>query len=108
MARACLAVIAIACLRNSCAENHPNRRLALVSVSRSARDWSKHTAAKSGLKACPEKERLSSFPFRERSSNRMTGKRILVVDDEAPIRRALRIALTGHGYNVETAADGED
>ena len=38
----------------------------------------------------------------------MSGERILVIDDEAPIRRALRIALAGHGYNVETADDGED
>ena len=36
----------------------------------------------------------------------MTGQRILVVDDEAPIRRALRSALTGHGYAVEVADGG--
>lgn len=36
----------------------------------------------------------------------MTGQRILVVDDEAPIRRALRSALTGHGYEVEVADGG--
>jgi two-component system KDP operon response regulator KdpE len=35
-------------------------------------------------------------------------ERILVVDDEAPIRRALQTALTGHGYQVESAEDGED
>jgi two-component system KDP operon response regulator KdpE len=35
-------------------------------------------------------------------------ERILVIDDEAPIRRALQTALTGHGYQVEVAEDGED
>jgi two-component system KDP operon response regulator KdpE len=35
-------------------------------------------------------------------------ERILVVDDEAPIRRALRASLQGHGYQVESAEDGED
>lgn len=35
-------------------------------------------------------------------------ERILVVDDEAPIRRALQTALTGHGYHVEIAEDGQD
>jgi two-component system, OmpR family, KDP operon response regulator KdpE len=38
----------------------------------------------------------------------MSGERVLIVDDEAPIRRALQIALTGHGYEVELAADGTD
>lgn len=37
----------------------------------------------------------------------MSGERILIVDDEAPIRRALRTALTGHGYAVKLAEDGE-
>ena len=37
----------------------------------------------------------------------MSDERILVVDDEAQIRRALRTALTGHGYRVEVAEDGE-
>jgi two-component system KDP operon response regulator KdpE len=37
----------------------------------------------------------------------MIGTRVLVVDDEAPIRRALRTALTGHGYLVELAEDGD-
>jgi len=36
----------------------------------------------------------------------VSGPRILVVDDEAPIRRALRSALTGHGYDVEVAEGG--
>lgn len=37
----------------------------------------------------------------------MSGARILVVDDEPQIRRALRAALTGHGYEVDVADDGE-
>jgi two-component system KDP operon response regulator KdpE len=37
----------------------------------------------------------------------MTGERVLIVDDEPQIRRALRTALTGHGYAVEVAEDGE-
>ena len=38
----------------------------------------------------------------------MSTGRILVVDDEPHIRRALRIALVGHGYEVEVADDGDD
>jgi two-component system KDP operon response regulator KdpE len=38
----------------------------------------------------------------------VSGERILVVDDEPQIRRALRTALSGHGYQVELAADGEE
>ena len=34
------------------------------------------------------------------------GQRVLVVDDEPQIRRALRTALSGHGYDVELAVDG--
>lgn len=37
----------------------------------------------------------------------MSGERVLVVDDEPQIRRALRIALAGHGYEVATAIDGD-
>jgi two-component system, OmpR family, KDP operon response regulator KdpE len=37
----------------------------------------------------------------------VSGGRILVVDDEPQIRRALRTALTGHGYEVEAAENGE-
>jgi len=37
----------------------------------------------------------------------MTGARVLIVDDEAQIRRALRTGLTGHGFAVEVAEDGE-
>lgn len=36
----------------------------------------------------------------------MSGERVLVVDDEPQIRRALRSALTAHGYSVATAEDG--
>ena len=36
----------------------------------------------------------------------MSSGRILVVDDEERIRRALRVALSGHGYAVDVAVDG--
>ena len=36
----------------------------------------------------------------------MSGERVLVVDDEPQIRRALRSALDAHGYVVAVAADG--
>jgi two-component system KDP operon response regulator KdpE len=36
----------------------------------------------------------------------VSGERVLVVDDEPQIRRALRTALAAHGYVVEVAADG--
>jgi len=36
----------------------------------------------------------------------VSGGRILVVDDEERIRRALRAALSGHGYAVDVAVDG--
>jgi two-component system, OmpR family, KDP operon response regulator KdpE len=36
------------------------------------------------------------------------GRNILVVDDEPQITRVLRTALAGHGYNVRTAADGDE
>jgi two-component system KDP operon response regulator KdpE len=38
----------------------------------------------------------------------VAGERILVVDDEPQIRRALRTALAGHGYDVTVAEDGRD
>ena len=38
----------------------------------------------------------------------MSGERVLVVDEQPQIRRALRTALTGHGYDVEVASDGEE
>ncbi|MFT4039078.1 MAG: response regulator [Thermomicrobiales bacterium] len=34
------------------------------------------------------------------------GARVLIIDDEPQIRRALQTALTAHGYTVETAEDG--
>jgi len=37
-----------------------------------------------------------------------TGQRILVVDDEAPIRRYLRAALSAQGFSVYEAANGEE
>jgi len=37
----------------------------------------------------------------------MTGARILVVDDETQLRRALKRSLEGHGYAVREAEDGE-
>lgn len=42
------------------------------------------------------------------ASSSHAGGRILVVDDEPQIRRALRTALTAHGFEVETAEDGDD
>jgi two-component system KDP operon response regulator KdpE len=38
----------------------------------------------------------------------MSGERVLIVDDEPQIRRALRSALDAHGYKVATAADGRE
>jgi two-component system KDP operon response regulator KdpE len=37
----------------------------------------------------------------------MSGQRVLVVDDEAPIRRALEANLRARGYEVDLAATGE-
>jgi two-component system, OmpR family, KDP operon response regulator KdpE len=38
----------------------------------------------------------------------MSGPRILVVDDETQLRRALRRSLEGYGYDVREAEDGAD
>ncbi len=38
----------------------------------------------------------------------MSGRRILVVDDEAQLVRALKTTLTSAGYDVETAATGQE
>ncbi|MBA3415697.1 MAG: response regulator, partial [Chloroflexia bacterium] len=38
----------------------------------------------------------------------MSGERVLVVDDEPQMRRALRTGLEGHGYLVDLAADGQE
>lgn len=35
-----------------------------------------------------------------------TGERVLVIDDEPQIRRAVKVALEAHGYEVEVAGDG--
>jgi CheY-like chemotaxis protein len=40
--------------------------------------------------------------------NRPAGGRILVVDDEAQMRRLLSVALAGRGYRVDAAASGEE
>ncbi len=40
-------------------------------------------------------------------SGQRGGPRILVVDDETQLRRALRRSLEGHGYDVSEAEDGE-
>ena len=38
----------------------------------------------------------------------MSSPRVLVVDDEPQIRRALRVGLINHGYQVQVAASGEE
>jgi len=35
------------------------------------------------------------------------GPRVLIVDDEAPIRRMLKISLDGHGFEIDEAVTGE-
>ncbi len=37
----------------------------------------------------------------------MTGARVLVVDDDPQIRRVLKVTLTGQGYEVDDATNGE-
>jgi two-component system, OmpR family, KDP operon response regulator KdpE len=37
-----------------------------------------------------------------------TGPHILVIDDERPIRRLLKTALTAHGYNISEASTGQE
>jgi two-component system, OmpR family, KDP operon response regulator KdpE len=37
----------------------------------------------------------------------MSAGRILVVDDDPQIRRVMRVTLTGHGYEVDDARNGE-
>jgi len=36
------------------------------------------------------------------------GLRVLIVDDERPIRRFLRTSLKAHGFEIFEAADGEE
>jgi two-component system KDP operon response regulator KdpE len=38
----------------------------------------------------------------------MTGKGVLIIDDEEPIRNFLRIALSGQSYEISEAASGKD
>ena len=38
----------------------------------------------------------------------MSGPQVLVVDDEPQIRRALRVGLVNHGYEVQVASSGEE
>lgn len=38
----------------------------------------------------------------------MSGPRVLIIDDEPQIRRALRVGLAGHGYDVQLASTGEE
>jgi two-component system KDP operon response regulator KdpE len=38
----------------------------------------------------------------------VSGARVLVVDDEPEIRRALRANLTGHGFEVDAVGDGQE
>ncbi|MCC7300462.1 MAG: response regulator transcription factor [Verrucomicrobia bacterium] len=42
-----------------------------------------------------------------KSETKKNGSLILVIDDEASVRRMLRYALEGHGYRVQEAATGE-
>jgi len=44
---------------------------------------------------------------KQKSSREGTGKNILVIDDEETILEVLREELSGHGYNVDVASDGE-
>lgn len=41
-------------------------------------------------------------------TNEVTQRNILVVDDESQITRVLRTTLSGHGYIVRTAGDGDE
>jgi CheY-like chemotaxis protein len=55
------------------------------------------------LAGTAERVRAAHFEIAERSR-----RRILVVDDDSSIRKALQIALTNAGYEVLQAADGDE
>jgi two-component system, OmpR family, KDP operon response regulator KdpE len=56
-----------------------------------------------------KKKRISQKRKKEKDKcMSKSGARILVVDDEIEIMRALQRSLTAHGYDVFTAASGED
>ncbi len=58
----------------------------------------------------PLSEGEIAAPVREEQSREVHGgsESILVVEDEAPIRRVARRVLEKHGYNVVVAVDGDD
>src|SRR5690242_9061624 len=66
----------------------------------------------SGLKTGPMAERYSSLRYhceKQRVYNMSKGgARIVVVDDEVEIVRALQRSLTAHGFEVFTASSGEE
>ncbi|MGB5039068.1 MAG: PAS domain S-box protein [Blastocatellia bacterium] len=51
---------------------------------------------------------IKSTAVRDEPLPRGTGERILVVDDESPVRDVTRRTLEEYGYAVETAADGAE
>src|SRR5205823_6066768 len=68
--------------------------------------WSKRTAVASGWPMpIPARGWCSRCRWRVTMANKA---RVLVVDDEAQIRRALRVALRANGYDVEEAETGEE
>ena len=38
----------------------------------------------------------------------MSGKRVLIVDDHAPVIRVLKLGIEGAGYTVDTASNGSE
>src|SRR4029079_7047135 len=77
------------------------------SDSRSREDSSRHTADGSGR----SDERVvahrsgSRCQWRGWTESAMASERVLIVDDEPQIRRALQTALAGHGYDVAVASN---
>ena len=72
---------------------------------RERNDVSLHLAAASAVARSVSPSRDRGGPIREGAGG-MSGERVLVVDDEPQIRRALNSALTAHGYAVAVAEDG--